>query len=58
MKLSALLMTGLPSLMVAVYTFHYGRWAAQQQLRRGATGLYLLAVVTLAVPIFTVWWTS
>jgi hypothetical protein len=57
-KLSALLMTVVPSLLVAVYTFHYGRWAAKRNLRRGAVGLYLLAVATVALPVFAVWWTS
>jgi len=51
-------MTVVPSLLVAVYTFHYGRWAAKRNLRRGAAGLYLLAVATVALPVFAVWWTS
>ncbi|MDF2627230.1 MAG: hypothetical protein K0R39_1061 [Symbiobacteriaceae bacterium] len=51
-------MTVLPSMLVAIYTFHYGRWAAKQRLRRGAAGLYLLAAATVAVPAFTVWWTA
>ncbi|HYF95996.1 MAG TPA: hypothetical protein VD969_27605 [Symbiobacteriaceae bacterium] len=58
MKISAVLTTVVPSLLVAIYTFNYGRWAARQDLKRGAAGLYLLAAATVIVPIFAVWFTS
>lgn len=58
MKISAILTTLLPSLLVAIYTFNYGRWAAKQKLWRGAAGLYLLAAATVAVPLFALWWTA
>lgn len=58
MKISTLLSTALPSLLVAIYTLNYGRWAAKQKLGRGAAGLYLLAVATVVVPVFAIWWTS
>lgn len=58
MKLSTLLNTIFPCALVAVYTFNYGRWAARQKLTRGAVGLYILALATIAVPAFAVWWTS
>ncbi|HWI63274.1 MAG TPA: hypothetical protein VNT75_15655 [Symbiobacteriaceae bacterium] len=58
MKISTLVTTVLPALLVALYTANYGRWAAKQKLGRGAAGLYLLAAATVAVPVFAIWWTS
>lgn len=41
----------LPPLLVAIYTFNFGRWAWRQRLRLGAVGVFLLAGLTLAVPL-------
>lgn len=35
---------------IAIYTVNYGRWAWRQKLRLGAIGLYLLAILSVAVP--------
>jgi hypothetical protein len=56
--LMSLLTILLPALLVAIYTFNYGRWAAKQKLTRGAVGLYLLALLTVAVPGFALWYTG
>lgn len=37
-------------LAIALYTLNYGRWAWRQHLRLGAVGLFLLAMLTIAVP--------
>lgn len=42
-------------LLVAIYTWNYGRWAWRQRLRLGAVGLYLLAVITAVVPAWILW---
>jgi hypothetical protein len=47
----------LPAL-VAVYTVRYARWAAARGFYRGAFGLYLLALLTVAVPALVSWWTG
>lgn len=56
--LISLLTTMLPALLVAIYTVNYGRWAAKQQHGRGAIGLYVLALLTLVVPGFALWYTG
>ncbi|MFZ5815089.1 MAG: hypothetical protein ACOY93_07270 [Bacillota bacterium] len=38
-------------LLAAIYTWNYGRWAWRQKLRLGGVGLYLLALLTVAVPL-------
>ncbi|BAD41440.1 hypothetical protein [Symbiobacterium thermophilum] len=45
----------LGTLLVAVYTLNYARWAWRRQLRFGAAGLVLLAVATVAVPAWIMW---
>lgn len=47
--LSVVLILLLP-LLIAIYTFNYGRWAWRQRLWAGAVGVFLLAALTLAVP--------
>jgi hypothetical protein len=56
MDLIALALTMLVPVLVAIYTFNYGRWAWQNKLRRGGVGLYFLALLTVAVPGLVVWW--
>lgn len=56
MSLISLVITLLPPVLIAIYTFNYGRWAWKQQLRRGAAGLFLLAAATVGVPIVLMWW--
>lgn len=41
----------LVPLLTAIYTVNYGRWAGRRGNRRGAWGLYVLAVLTVAVPL-------
>lgn len=36
---------------VAVYTFNFGRWAWQKKNYRGAIGLFILALITMTVPL-------
>lgn len=36
---------------VAAYTFNFGRWAWQKKNYRGATGLFILALLSLVVPL-------
>lgn len=54
MNLGELAVLLLP-VMVAVYTLNYSRWAWRHQLRRGAVGLTVLAVSTVALPAFVLW---
>lgn len=58
MGVQALLTTMTIPLLVAIYTFNYGRWAAKRDLVRGAVGLYLLAAGAVGVPAFVLWWNS
>lgn len=51
MRAITLAMILLPTVLVAIYTFNYGLWAWHRKLRFGAMGLYLLAVLTVAVPV-------
>ncbi len=51
-------LTMLPPLLVAVYTWNYAKWAWQERYRLGAVGLYLLAMLTVAVPTLALWWNS
>ncbi|MBP2018239.1 hypothetical protein J2Z79_001640 [Symbiobacterium terraclitae] len=44
--------------LVAVYTTNYARWAWRQRLRLGAAGLVLLALATVAVPLYVMWYLS
>lgn len=53
-----LLVTLLVPLLVAIYTWNYGRWAWKREFRRGAIGLYLLAFATVGVSGFAVWWNA
>ncbi len=48
----------LGALLVAVSTFNYARWAWQRGLRLGAVGLALIAVATVAVPGWVIWYLS
>lgn len=41
-------------LATAAYTFNFGRWAGRKGNRVGAFGLYVLAVLTVVVPVW-VW---
>lgn len=50
MSLKALILA-VP-LLVAIYTWNYARWAWRHELKRGAVGLALLAVATLALPLY------
>lgn len=43
---------------IAVYTWNYGRWAWSQKLRVGAIGLYLLSLLTIAVPVMVLWYNA
>ncbi|MFO7274551.1 MAG: hypothetical protein DIU55_006755 [Bacillota bacterium] len=45
----------LGTLLVATYTLNYARWAWQRNLRLGAVGLVLLAVASVAVPLWVMW---
>lgn len=58
MKLWTTATTLLPTWLVAIYTWNYGRWAARQGLPWGAFGLYLLAAACVAVPAFVYWFTA
>lgn len=44
--------------LVAIYTFNYARWAWQRGLRFGAVALGLLAVASVAVPGWVIWYLS
>jgi hypothetical protein len=46
----------LGPLLVTIYTYNYARWAGKQGLRRGAVGLYLLALGTLVAPAWLLLW--
>lgn len=35
----------------AIKTINYGRWAGKQGNKRGAFGLYLLALLTVVIPL-------
>ncbi len=37
--------------LVALYTLNFGRWLEEKNYRRGAVGMYVLAIVTVAVPL-------
>lgn len=39
-------------LIITYYTFSYGYWAWKNGYRRGAIGVFLLALFTLALAIF------
>lgn len=54
----SLIITVVIPLLAAIYTWNYARWAASRKLGRGAAGLYLLSVLTVAVPAYVVWWVS
>lgn len=41
--------------LVAVYTINYARWAWGKGIRGGAVGLYALALLTVALPLLTLW---
>ncbi|MGE5675608.1 MAG: hypothetical protein ACM3XM_17300 [Mycobacterium leprae] len=43
-------------LLVAFYTFNYGRYVWRQRNRGGAVGLYLLAATTVLVPGVYLFW--
>lgn len=47
--ITAVASLGIP-LLAGIYTFNYGQWAWRQGLRRGAIGLYLLAVASAVIP--------
>ncbi|MEW6523799.1 MAG: hypothetical protein AB1445_09565 [Bacillota bacterium] len=40
----------MPPLLVSIYTLNFGRWLGRRGYRRGALGVYLLAILALAVP--------
>ncbi|MDB4895244.1 MAG: hypothetical protein JWN15_1506, partial [Firmicutes bacterium] len=46
----------LGPLLVAIYTYNYARWAGKQGLRRGAVGLYVLALAAVVVPGWLLFW--
>jgi hypothetical protein len=56
LRLQAMLTTLTVPVLVAIYTWNYARWAAKRNLRGGAFGLVVLAVATVAVPVFVLWW--
>ncbi len=37
-------------ILVEIKTINYGRWSARQGNRRGAIGLYIIAMLLLLVP--------
>lgn len=39
------------SVWVALYTFNFGRWAWQKKNYRGAIGLFILALISVAMPL-------
>lgn len=41
-------------LLVAYYTYTYGRWAMQKGYRRGGVGVFVLAVLVLAMAIYAI----
>lgn len=47
--------TLLIPVLISIYTLNYSRWAWRHQLRRGALGLAVLAVSTVAVPVYVMW---
>lgn len=55
MGIMTMVLTFTPPVLIAIYTFNYGRWAWKQQYRGGAIGLYLLAAATVLVPIAMVY---
>lgn len=58
MALLAGLISFAVPLLIGIYTYNYGRWAWRQGLRRGAAGLYLLALAAVLVPAWLVWQTQ
>jgi hypothetical protein len=36
---------------VAAYTFNFGRWTWRKKNYRGAVGIFILAVITLTLPL-------
>jgi hypothetical protein len=41
-------------LLVAYYTYTYGRWAMQKGYRRGGVGVFVLAALVLAMAIYAI----
>lgn len=39
------------TIFAAIRTVNYGRWAGKQGNKRGALGLYLLALLTVVIPL-------
>lgn len=58
MQMLTFAMIMVPPVLVAVYTWNYGRWAMKHDLTWGGIGLYLLALLTVAAPALTLWWNS
>lgn len=54
----SLITTMLVPVLVAIYTWNYGRWAWKHGLHIGAVGLFLLAVATVGVPGLVIWLTN
>jgi len=48
----------LAAMLVALYTANYARWAWRRRMRLGATGLVLLALASVAVPVWLLWYLS
>ncbi|MHB9146386.1 MAG: hypothetical protein ACYC5Y_13775 [Symbiobacteriia bacterium] len=46
------LLGGLVVLWATLYTVNFGRWAWQQGARKGAIGLWLLALAVFLVPLW------
>lgn len=42
---------GVP-VLVAIYTWNYARWAWRKERKRGAVGLALIAIATVALPLY------
>lgn len=46
----------LPPLVIAYYTFTYGRWAWQKGYRRGGAGVFILAAFVLTLSVFAIFY--
>lgn len=52
MSFGALIATIVIPALTALYTWNYARWAWRHKLKRGALGLAVLALGTIALPAY------